>query len=353
MQKLQRATHILMITGIATGLLYFAKEFLIPVVLALILSMLFVNFSNWCEKKGIGRGLSSFLSVLAFVLVVVAIILLLSWQLSDLSIQLDDMEKRFMEVLHSFREWITRQFGMSVKQQQEIIESQTSNSSGSENMIITFASGAMGVLVNAVLVLVYMLLFLYYRTHIKMFLLKVVPDSAERNTEKIVNESAKVSQHYLGGLSLMIVMLWVMYGIGFSVIGVKNAVLFAILCGILEIIPFVGNLTGTSVTVLAVVAQGGDNKLVLGVIITYVLVQLIQTYVLEPLVVGKQVNINPLFTIMGIVLGELIWGIAGMILAIPILGIVKIICDHVPELTPYGQLIGNGEGKTKRKQAKS
>ncbi|RRN78069.1 AI-2E family transporter [Pseudoxanthomonas sp. SGD-10] len=341
MQKLQRSTCVFIISGIVLGVLYFAKEFLIPLVLALILSMLFINFSNWCERRGLGRGVSSFLSVLVFVMAVVAILLLLSWQLSDLSIQLDEMKKRFMEVLQSFRDWITQQFGISVKQQQDIIESQTSSSSGSENMVMKFASGLMGVLVNTVLVLVYMLLFLYYRTHIKDFLLKIVPDSAERKTDKIVHESAKVSQHYLGGLSLMIIMLWIMYGIGFSIVGVQNAILFAILCGILEIVPFVGNLTGTSITVLAVVAQGGDNKLIFGVLITYVLVQLIQTYVLEPLVVGKQVNINPLFTIMGIVLGELIWGIAGMILAIPVLGIIKIVCDHIPDLKPYGQLIGN------------
>ena len=55
---------------------------------------------------------------------------------------------------------------------------------------------------------------------------------------------------------------------------------------------------------------------------------------------GEQVDINPLFTIMVIVLGEMIWGVAGMILAIPLLGMVKIICDHYPALQPYGFLIG-------------
>ena len=85
-----------------------------------------------------------------------------------------------------------------------------------------------------------------------------------------------------------------------------------------------------------------------GVIITYAIVQFIQTYLLEPLVVGSEVNINPLFTIIGLVIGELVWGIPGMILAIPLLGITKIICDNVDDLKPYGFLLGTQKSKTKK-----
>src|SRR5690606_22127969 len=101
-----------------------------------------------------------------------------------------------------------------------------------------------------------------------------------------------------------------------------------------------GNITGTSITVFGVMAQGGQTDQIIGVIIVYLIVQSIQTYLLEPLIVGEQVNINPLFTIMVLVGGELVWGIAGMVLAIPLLGIVKIICDNIPSLQPYGYLIG-------------
>ena len=88
-----------------------------------------------------------------------------------------------------------------------------------------------------------------------------------------------------------------MYSIGFSIVGVKYAVLFAVLCGLLEIVPFVGNLTGNIITILAVLVQGGSGGMIIGVLITYASVQFIQTYLLEPLVVGSGVNINPLFTI--------------------------------------------------------
>jgi predicted PurR-regulated permease PerM len=131
-----------------------------------------------------------------------------------------------------------------------------------------------------------------------------------------------------------------MYGIGFSIAGVKNALFFAVLCGILELVPFAGNITGTSITVLMALAQSSDSRVVIGVIITYGCVQLIQTYLLEPLVVGDRLNINPLFTILIIVVGEAVWGIAGMILAVPLLGIFKIVCDNTGPLKDLGFLIG-------------
>jgi predicted PurR-regulated permease PerM len=188
---------------------------------------------------------------------------------------------------------------------------------------------------------------MYYRSRIKKFILQLVSTQQKQNAEQVIGNIQKVSQQYLTGLGMMIACLWVMYSIGFSIVGVKHAVFFAILCGLLEIVPFVGNLTGNFITILMVLALGGSMNMVFGIIITYAIIQFLQTYILEPLVVGVQVNINPLFTVMVIVLGELVWGIPGMVLAIPLLGIVKIICDHIEPLKPYGFLIGK-ERKKKR-----
>jgi predicted PurR-regulated permease PerM len=87
-------------------------------------------------------------------------------------------------------------------------------------------------------------------------------------------------------------------------------------------------------------AQGGSMNTVIGILIVYAVVQFIQSYILEPLVVGSEVSINPVFTIVGIIAGEFIWGIPGMVLAIPIMGIVKIVFDNVEPLKPYGYLMG-------------
>ena len=73
------------------------------------------------------------------------------------------------------------------------------------------------------------------------------------------------------------------------------------------------------------------------------MIQFIQGWVLEPLILGPQVKINPLFTIIALVVGELVWGISGIFLAIPLTAMIKIVCDHIEPLKPYGFLIGEVE----------
>ncbi|RVU03061.1 AI-2E family transporter [Mucilaginibacter limnophilus] len=346
MAKLQRSVLVLLFLFLIFAGMYFAKEFLVPIVISGVFAMLFIGISNYLESKGINRALSALISVFILLASVSVILILLSMQLSEFAGKVDMMKQRIGIILVDLKRWVHQTVGLSMKQQDELLkQQQTSGGVEGGSMVATIASSAMGVLVNAVLGVVYMYLFLFYRSHIKKFILKLVPDSELKNTEDIVHQSGDVARKYLSGLSLMIVMLWIMYGIGFSIVGVENAIFFAILCGVLEIVPFVGNITGTSLTVLAVLVQGGDGGMVVGVLSTYFVIQFVQTYILEPLVVGEQVSINPLFTIMAIVLGEMVWGVPGMILAIPLIGIVKIICDNVPDLKPYGFLIGSQSRK--------
>jgi predicted PurR-regulated permease PerM len=312
--------------------------------------MLFVPLSRWLERKNIGRALASILCVLVLLLSIACIVALLSWQASDISNDLSQISERLTKIAEEIRQFIARNVGVSAEKQKEWMDKQSSSgSAGSMGMAGTILSSVMGVMVNAILVLVYLFLLICMRSHLKKFILMLVPSGETKETEQIIKDGGKVAQRYISGLSMMIVMLWIMYGIGFSISGVENALFFAVLCGLLEIIPFIGNLTGTALTVLMVISQGGDDLMIISVLGTYIVVQFIQTYILEPLVVGSEVNINPLFTILVIVLMEIVWGIAGMILAIPMLGIIKIICDHVKPLKPYGFLMGqeNPDKETK------
>lgn len=344
--SLSRAAYIFIIFFAVFAGLYFAKTFLVPLTIAAILSMLFLPVSNKLEGKGVSRGLAVFCCVLIFVLFIGGIIALISWQITDLASDFTGMEEKVTQATSKVKEMLSNTFGISPEKQQEMMKKQQqSGGGGISSMVTAIMSSIMGMLVDTILVLVYIFLLMFYRRHIKQFILKLVPAEDKRKATKIIHDSSKVAQHYLGGVAMMIVLLWIMYGIGFSVAGVKNAFFFAILCGLLEIVPFVGNIAGTSLTLLMALTQGGGSNIIIGILITYALVQFIQSYIIEPMVVGAEVNINPLFTILAIVLGETIWGVPGMILAIPLLGIFKIICDNVEALKPYGFLIGEEKKK--------
>ena len=340
--SLQRVVYFLLLAFLIVVVLYYGKPFLVPLCFAGLLAMLFLPISLWFESKNIPKVLSIVFCILIFLIIIIGIVWLISWQITDLASETNDIESRVEKMITQVKEYIQSHFGVSKKQQEQLITEQAKNNSSSFS---NAGSYLMGFVVDFILMLVYIFLFMFYRERLKTFVLKIVPSQQKKNAETIIRDVEKVSQQYITGLGLMIACLWVMYSIGFSIVGVKYAVLFAIICGLLEIVPFIGNLTGNLLAVLMVIIQGGGIGMVIGVIITYLLVQFLQTYLLEPLVVGAEVNINPLFTIIILVVGELIWGIPGMVLAIPLLGIFKIVCDHVESLKPYGYLIGSDKKK--------
>lgn len=344
--SLSRTLSILLLIILAIGGLYFARHFLIPIAISALLAMLLLPLSKWLEAKGINQILAAAFCVILLLAILITLIFLLSWQASGISENITQIWIRLETISNAIRQFIADNLGVSTEKQTEWISNQQSGNQRSAIGIAGILLGSFASLVvNTILVFVYLFLFLLYRTHLKQFILMLVPASEQKETEKIISDAGKISQKYISGLGVMIVVLWIMYGIGFSIVGVESALFFAVLCGLLEIIPFIGNLTGTTLTALMVISQGGSNGMLVGVIFTYLLVQFVQTYVLEPLIVGSVVNINPLFTIIVIVLMEIVWGVAGMILAIPMLGIVKIICDHVDPLKPFGFLIGKNDSK--------
>lgn len=337
---LDKSIKVVLLVLLSLLFLYLAKPFLVPVLIATFLSMLLVPFCVRLERK-LHRGLAVVLSLLAFLLAVAIIVYIVSTQISNIADNAEQIEQNISAKVRQVQEFMTKSLGVPQQKQQQIIQQQQQSSAGKLSTFISgFFASFGGLLTDFLIVVIYIFLFLFFREHFEKFLAKIVPPRERGNARTIVQDMQKVAQKYLTGLALMIVCLWVMYGIGFSIAGVKNALFYAVLCGLLEIVPFVGNLTGVSLTIVMSLAQGGHPKLVVAILITYGVVQFLQSYFLEPLVVGRGISIHPAFTIMGIVAGETLWGIAGMALALPLMGIAKIICDHVEPLKPYGFLIG-------------
>jgi predicted PurR-regulated permease PerM len=325
--------------------LYFAKSFLIPLFIGGILATLFLPFCHWMEQK-IPKGLAVFISLLTLLLLITTLFSLLGWKISELITDVTLIKQKGIETITRIQDYIFNHLGISVEKQAQILQSEQPSIGG---IVQTLLGSLTSLFTDFILVMAYVFFLLYYRGHIKNFLLKLTVSTQRDEMEQVISDCTTVSQQYLLGLSKMIVCLWIMYGIGFSIIGVENALFFAILCGLLEIVPFIGNITGTTLTVLVTALHGANPTVLIGIVVTYGVVQFIQGWVLEPLILGPQVKINPLFTIIALVIGDLIWGIPGIILAIPITAIFKILCDHIEPLKPYGFLIGDIEtGKSEQ-----
>ena len=313
--SLQRAVQLLLLVFLIVAGLWFAKPFLVPLSFGALLAMLFLPLCRWFERKKIPKGVAILFCILLLLSIITIIILGISWQVTDLTSELTDIENRVMQMVDDSKQFISNRFGIPVKQQEKLLQQQAQNSAPG-GIVLNLGSSLVSFLVDFILCLVYIFLFMFFRTRIKNFILQLIATRQKENAKQVIHDIEKVTQQYVTGIGKMMVCLWIMYSIGFSIVGVKYALFFAILCGLLEIVPFIGNLTGNLLTVLMVIVQGGSTGMILAVLVTYAVIQFIQSYLLEPLVVGAGVNINPLFTIIILVVGELIWGIPGLVLAI-------------------------------------
>jgi predicted PurR-regulated permease PerM len=342
---LNKSIKVLLLFILLFTALHFGASFLVPITFASFFAFLLLPAAMWLQSKGVNKGLASLLSVLLLVLACVSIVWLLSWQISHMANDMETIKENFSKKSEQVANYINRTFGFSSPMQKQFIKQQTSSVGQAVSSVIASVGT---LLTKTLIVFIYIFLFIYYRTHFRKFMLQMVGKDKQQETMGIIDSAGKVTQRYITGLFSMIFCLWIMYGIGFSIIGVKNAIFFAILCGLLELIPYVGNLTGNAITIVGIIIQGGSNMMIVEELIVYSVVQFIQSYLLAPLIVGKVVRINPIATIVGLVGGEIVWGVPGMVLVIPLLGITKIIFDHVEPLKPFGFLLGEEREANKK-----
>lgn len=200
--------------------------------------------------------------------------------------------------------------------------------------------GFFGFLANSTLVMIYLFFLLYYRSKLKLGILKFFTEENKKNVKEVLSNMVQLALDFLVGRLILIAFLAVIYAIGLSSSGIHNAILISILAAFLSLIPYVGNIIGLVLAMSMAAFSGGQLGMYIGVAVTYFIAQFVESYILQPYVVGGKVNINPIVTLIIVILGGTIWGVAGMILSIPLIGIFKIICDAVPALQPIGYFLG-------------
>jgi len=334
---------------LTTTILYYGQPVFMPLAIAGVLALVFMPFCRWMEKQGINPVLAAIVCGVIFSLLITGVILFIIHYFKQVATDMSGLMQTINGYDHTIRQYLHDKIGVKGLEKESALPIPLPPDAGGFSKIATSIMGtALSVVINLILILIYMVMLLCIRGQVKIFILKLVQPQYRDETRDVITRSAKVVQRYLWGLFFVIACLWVMYTIGFSIVGIHNALFFAILCGLLEVVPFVGNITGSTLTSIMALSQGGGMSMVLGVLGTYALIQFIQFYIITPLVMREQVSIHPIFTIVILIAGELIWGIPGMILAIPALGIFKIVCDHVEALHPFGYLIGHHRKRKRR-----
>ena len=340
--SLSRTNGVLLCGILICVVLYYARQVLIPVTSAAMLAMLLTPLSAWLEGKGIKRVLSSLICVLVFIIIISLVALLVVMQGKALAQQAPQMQQKILSIQEQLQGFIEANWSIPPEKQQAFIQKQAQSiaqsASGTLKKLITGLTGITG---GVVLIIVFMFLFLYQREKYETFLMKLYKGDEPDRARQVIRRTSRVAQHYLVGRLISIAILTALFTIGLMIVGIENAFLLSFIAALLTIVPYVGSVVGGLFPFLVALVTEDSTTTALWALGVIVFVQCIDNYFIEPLVVGGEVNISAFFTILILVIGGFIWGVAGMILFIPLLGIAKIVFDNVDELEPYGYLVGD------------
>ncbi len=330
--------------------------------------MVILPLARWFERKGVKRGWAALFSDLAIVLFFGILAGVLSFEAKSFADDWPKIQRQLEPKVTQLQQFIYNKTGIPVAEQIEKVTEPVLGESSSaasaqveqpaqgrqqtnttpqpqEGSSMLFKAGSfimkfLGFLATALLTLVYIFFFLLYRDKFTKSIVKLAPGENQVKTKKIITDSVRVSQNYLLGKLALCILIAIIYSIGLSISGLKHAIIIAVLASILTLIPYLGNIIGFGLALAMALLSGGSTTTLIGVTLTFGITQFLETYTLEPYVVGGKVNLNPVITIIVVVLGNAVWGVVGMLIAIPALGIAKVIFDHIPALNPLGYLFG-------------
>ena len=325
--------------------MYFGKAFLVPIFFGALLAMLMAPVCRRLDGLGFNRALSSLVCILILLAVIAGIVLIVSTQISTFAENMSQIQTKGKEFLAQAQAYIEEKIGMSPAEQEEMVkeQSQKSNQQG-PGMGAKILAGITSTLTGLVLSLVITFLMIYNKEQFETFFIKLYQEKDTDKVKTVVGQISQVSQKYLTGRAMSVLIIAGMYSVGLLIIGIKNAVLLAGIAAVLTVIPYLGTvLGGLFPVVMALLTE--DAQTALWAAVVMIVIQTIDNYFIEPNVVGGEVNLNALWSILSIVAGGMIWGVAGMIVFLPLFGIIKIVCDHVTPLKPLGYLLGEPEGK--------
>jgi putative permease len=196
---------------------------------------------------------------------------------------------------------------------------------------------------SSLLFIAFTLLFTFfilnYRRLLYGFLTAVFIEEHRIKVSETVMEIQYMTKKYITGLFIQMLIVSTLMVLTLSLLGVKYAILLGLVAGIFNIIPYLGISLALIISVLITFATAGATKAFF-VLLTYIGVHTIDGNILMPLIVGSKVKINALIAFIGIVIGEMLWGISGMFLCMPYLAIMKIVFQKVDGLHAWAILLG-------------
>lgn len=329
------------------------EKLIVPLLFSFLFAILLLPVTNFFENKArLSRSLSSIIAVVLFIFSVSLIAYLLGSQINSLSSEWPLLKTQFAGLLHNIQTWMSATFHIKLDKQEAYINNTTNSLSESSGAIVKQTVLSLSsIILFLIFVIIYTLLILFYRKLLMQFIVGAFTQRYFGLIYEILERVKHIVRKYISGLFLEMAIVAVVACLVFWLLGIKHIFLLGLLVGVLNVVPYIGIFSALLLSVSITFATS-DGKHALFVAIAIIIIHLVDSNFLMPKVVGSQVKVNPLIVIIGVVAGEMFFGISGMFLSLPYLAIAKVIFDRVEGLQSWGILLGEEEEKPKIKKRK-
>jgi predicted PurR-regulated permease PerM len=313
---------------------------IVPIVFSVIFSVMLYPLACKLESWGLNKALAALLSVFIANVVIGVLIYFLASQISSLNDQAPQLVEKFNVLIKKIQGHVSTHYGINKTEQTEQVQHQLENlADNSARIIAVVIASVVSFLTDVLLIPLYVFFILYFRNFFLEFFYKAF--SADNNIiDEILAKMYSVIQSWLVGLIVVMAIVGTLNTIGLLVLGVQYAALFGFLAAFLLLVPYIGIAIGAMLPAVMALITKDSYWYAIGVIAIFWVVQILEGNLITPYIVGSKISINPVVAILALILFGNLWGISGLILALPITAMCKIIFDTIPATQPYGFLLG-------------
>ncbi len=321
-------------------MLYLAGTVIVPLIYSTLIAVVLNPVVNFLVRKKVPRVLAIFITLITMIVLSITIVLLLSAQIVQLSQSFPLVSVKLDKLSAQTISWLSAHLNISKSKINEWMSVKTATLMNDMGNIIgrTILNSA-SLLIALVLTPVYIFMILFYKT----LLLDFVYNLFSRNNQQVYDvllASRKLIQSYLVGLVLEAIIIAILNCTCLLLIGIDYAILLGIIGAMLNVIPYLGGIISVALPMLIAFATKTPLHAVM-VLGSYIFIQFADNHFVVPAIVASKLRINALITVIVVIVGGALWGVAGMFLSIPLTAVLKVVFDHIESAKPWGALLGN------------
>lgn len=342
LKTLQGIAYTFIIIALGLYGLIVAKFILAPLAFAIFFTIMFHPIAAYTEKILKNRIVAIIITLILVLIPIAALFTILSYQTVQVFENIPNISGKLRQGVSTIFEWLDQHWGVTREQTQQWLEN---NFSKVVDTPLTFIrkgiSSSATFLMNALITTIFVFLLLLYRTSIKNFFLVQSPKNKRKEAYEIISRVQFTVSRYLYGMLMVIMILAVLNSTGLYLIGINYSIFWGSLAAILAIIPYIGTTLGGLLPFIYSIPTAEFWWQPLAVVALYSGIQSIEGNLITPNVVGSSVKINSLVAIISMIIAGYVWGIAGIVLALPVVAIIKLFFDHTSSMKGLALLLSD------------